>query len=151
MRFTSSVLLAILVMVPVTALAVGRSSAPTITTSSAGMKVKGAKKTGEPVPAFGKVDTNGDHFIEWKEAKAAGVPKATFQRDDYNHDGKLTSTDWKLVQMDMIHTATLPKPESTALPPVPASVTKSMHTPGYGTASAAATAPAPATSGTRRD
>lgn len=141
MKMTEMLLLTAMVAVPIVALAAGRRSAPNISTSSAGMKVKGAMPVSKPVPAFGKVDTNGDHFIEWKEAKAVGVPKATFQSDDYNHDDKLTPTDWKLVQMDMIHTASLPKPESTAMQPVPASVARAVKAPSYATAPSTGVAP----------
>lgn len=147
MRTMEMLFLTAVVAVPIAALAAGRRSAPTISTSSAVTKVKGAMQAGKPVPAFGKVDTNGDHFIEWKEAKAVGVPKATFQSDDYNHDGKLTSTDWKLVQMDMIHTASLPKPESTAMQPVPASVAHAVRTPSYATAPSTGVAPPSRASG----
>lgn len=141
--------------VPGLAMAAGGTSAPMVSTASAGMKVKGAKPASRPVPPFKKVDTNGDHRIEWKEAKAVGVPKAVFHRFDYHHDGKLTMTEWKLVDVAMVQTRALPRPESSSMPPVPASVAKSVRAPRFGTASRAVagtapkpmSAPAPATSG----
>ncbi len=54
-----------------------------------------------PVPKFNKADTNHDGQIEWKEAKAAGVPKKLFKRDDFNHNGKLNKTEWMFVRLDM--------------------------------------------------
>lgn len=135
--------LSLTLTVPVAALAAGGTSPPTISTSTAGMKVKGTNRGDQPVPAFKKVDTNGDHRIEWKEARAVGVPRQIFRRYDYHHDGKLTLTDWKFVKVAMLHTSALPRPESTSLPPVPASVAKSIHAPVYGASSVTGTAPPP--------
>lgn len=155
MRTRILTLLTLALAVPGVAMATGSTSAPTAGTSTATMNVKGKMRASRPVPAFKKVDTNGDHRIEWKEAKAVGVPKSVFRRFDYHHDGKLTMTEWKLVDVAMVHTRALPRSESTSMPPVPASVAKKVHAPSYGTASVAVTgtvpaptsAPAPATVG----
>lgn len=157
MRIFRNILLALALAAPSLALAAPGSSAPAISTASAGMKVKRAKRAGRSVPAFDKADTNGDHRIEWMEAKAVGVPRGIFHRYDYQHDGKLTSTEWKLVNVAMVHTVDLPRPESASLPAVPASVARSVHAAGSGTISAAVTktvagpvtAPPPATGGRR--
>ena len=128
----------------------GHTATPTIATSSGTSKVappSGGYK--QPVPPFNKVDSNGDHEIEWKEAKAVGVPKAIFKRYDYHHDDKLNGTEWKMVKLAMIETAKLPTTGSKSLPKVPASVVKKIHAPAYGTVTgtASVTAPAPSTAG----
>ncbi len=137
----------LLAAVPALAFAAGHTGAPTVATSSAG--THGSKPGGykQPVPSFSKADSNGDHHIEWKEAKAAGVPKAVFQRYDYHHDGKLTLTEWKMVKVAMVNTVTLPATGSKSLPAVPASVAKKIHAPAYGTAVGTVGTPKPATSG----
>lgn len=53
------------------------------------------------VPKFKQADTNHDGKIEWKEAKAAGVPKKLFQRDDFDHSGSLNKNEWMFVRLDM--------------------------------------------------
>jgi hypothetical protein len=47
------------------------------------------------LPPFNKVDTNHDHIMTWKEAKAAGIPKKLFDSADYDHNGKITRTMYK--------------------------------------------------------
>ncbi|MGH8426460.1 MAG: hypothetical protein ACRES7_00560 [Gammaproteobacteria bacterium] len=135
---------ALLLAVPVVALAAGQTGAPRIVTSSAA--VKGGEPVKLPVPAFSKVDTNKDNQIEWKEAQAVGVPKSLFERFDYRHDGKLTLTEWKMVEVAMIHTQSLPA-TNTSLPPVPASIVKKViqnqQAPHHGTAAGTTAAPQP--------
>ena len=53
------------------------------------------------VPPFSKVDTNHDGKIEWSEAKAVGVPKKLFKQDDFQHNGKLTKSEWHFVRIEM--------------------------------------------------
>lgn len=53
------------------------------------------------LPKFKKADANHDGKIEWKEAKALGVPKKLFKRDDFNQSGKLNKTEWQFVRMEM--------------------------------------------------
>lgn len=120
--------------------------APNVATAGPGLKSGKAGGYQPPVPSFAKVDTNGDHEIEWKEAKAVGVPKAVFKRYDYHHDGKLTLTEWRLVKLAMIHTARLPVPGPKSLPSVPSTVSKKMNAPAYGkVVTGKASAPAPTT------
>lgn len=131
---------------PALAATAGHTASPSVATASAAGK--GAKPGGykQPVPPFKKVDTNGDHKIEWKEAKAVGVPKAVFQRYDYHHDGKLTLTEWKMVKVAMIQTTKLSTGGAKSLPKVPATIAKKVKAPAYGTVTGTASAPAPATS-----
>lgn len=138
----------LLIATPAVALAspVG-GGAPNVATGSAGMKAGKAGGYKAPVPAFSKVDTNHDGQIEWKEAKAVGVPRAVFKRYDYHHDGKLTLTEWRMVKIAMIHTSKLPVRGPKSLPSVPSTVSKKMNAPAYGTVvSAKRGAPAPTTS-----
>ena len=53
------------------------------------------------VPKFKKADANHDGKIEWKEAKALGVPKKLFKQDDFSQSGKLSKTEWQFVRMEM--------------------------------------------------
>ncbi len=53
------------------------------------------------VPKFKKADTNHDGKIEWKEAKALGVPKKLFKQDDFSHTGTLDKTEWQFVRIEM--------------------------------------------------
>lgn len=53
------------------------------------------------VPKFKKADANNDGKIEWKEAKALGVPKKLFKQDDFSHTGKLDKTEWQFVRIEM--------------------------------------------------
>ena len=60
-----------------------------------------SKMPASRVPRLNKVDTNHDGKIEWKEAKAVGVPKKLFKQDDFNHTGKLTKSEWHFVRIEM--------------------------------------------------
>lgn len=53
------------------------------------------------VPKFKKADANHDGKIEWKEAKALGVPKKLFKQDDFSQTGKLDKTEWQFVRIEM--------------------------------------------------
>lgn len=89
-----------------------RSTAPAAGTASAKATAP-ARETAPPpaseevplpqshVPAFAKVDSNHDGKIEWKEAKAVGVPKKLFKQDDFRQDGKLTKSEWHFVRLEM--------------------------------------------------
>ena len=140
-------LLPVLMAMPALAAAAGHTSTPTVATSSAGTKGGAPGGYKQPVPAFKKVDTNGDHEIEWKEAKSVGVPKAIFKRFDYHHDGKLNLTEWKMVKVAMIGTTKMPATGSKSLPRVPAGVVKKIHAPAYGTVTGTAGVPTPSTGG----
>lgn len=93
MRFRMIVAVAALLAVPV-AFALGAAS-PAQTTVT---KMKMPKSS---VPKFKLADKNHDGKIEWREAKAVGVPKALFKRDDFNHSGTLNKTEWMFVRLDM--------------------------------------------------
>lgn len=142
-----ALLMPLMMTIPAIALAAGRSPAPTVTTGSASGKAMKAGRSKQPVPPFDKVDSNGDHRIEWKEAKAAGVPKAVFERYDYHHDHKLTLTEWKMVKVAMVKTSSLPTTGSKSLPKIPANVAKKIRAPAYGTVSSTVSAPKTSTGG----
>lgn len=132
--------LSLLLAVPAAALAAGNGApAASSAAGGAGMtKATHPSTFSKPLPSFSKADTNNDHQIEWKEAKAAGVPRAIFKQFDYRHKNKLTMTEWKLVQIAMLHTASLPTTGPKSLPSVPASVAKAVHAPNYGTVASSA-------------
>jgi len=132
---------------PALALAAGHTATPTVATGSAAGKVMKHGGHQPPVPAFNKVDSNGDHRIEWKEAKSAGVPKAVFKRYDYHHNGKLTLTEWKMVKVAMVDTKKMPTRGAKSLPKIPANVAKKVHAPAYGTVSSTISAPQSSTRG----
>lgn len=127
--------------VPAAALAAPASSAPTVATSSPGLKLGKPSGYQKPLPPFAKVDTNGDHEIEWSEAKAVGVPHAVFKRYDYRHQNKLTMTEWKILQAARIKAGTLPKPGSKGQPPVPESVASKIGASKYSAAAGTSAAP----------
>lgn len=105
------------VALPVCAMAQAGRDVPSVTTSSAGAAAARMQKL---LPNFSKADTNGDGRIEWSEAKAAGLPRSIFRREDVHHDGKLTLTEWKLARVAMIPASPLPKAAAaagTAAPP----------------------------------
>ena len=122
MRIRTTLLVPLMTAMPALALAGSHMGTPTAATASKGGKGAMHVKYKQPVPSFKKVDSNGDHEIEWSEAKSAGVPKAVFKRYDYHHDGKLTFTEWKMVKVAMIHTVKLHTPGPNSLPKVPSSV-----------------------------
>jgi len=132
---------------PAFAFAAGHTPTPTVTTGSASGKAMKAGGYKQPVPSFNKVDTNGDHKIEWKEAKAVGLPKAVFERYDYHHDQKLTLTEWKMVKVAMVKTSSLPTTGAKSLPKIPANVTKKIRAPAYGTVGGTVSAPKSSTTG----
>ena len=145
MRIRIAFLVPLMTVVPALAFAAGHTGTPT--TGAASKTGKGAIHTKHkpPVPPFNKVDSNGDHEIEWKEAKSVGVPKAVFKRYDYHHNGKLTFTEWKMVQVAMIPTAKMHTTGPKSLPKVPASVAKKVRASAYGTVTGATGAPKPST------
>ncbi len=146
MTLRTYLLPAALLAVPIAAMAAGEHLAPTVATSSPDAKMPPSSVTGG-VPIFSKVDKNGDGWIEWSEAKAVGVPRRLFKREDYHHDGKLTLTEWQMVRVAMIPTARLPAVGAASLPRVPASVAKAMDVAPATVASAASiSAPAAVTS-----
>lgn len=146
MRIRPALLVPLMMAVPALALAASHMGSQTKSNSSGAGKGAMHVKTKPPVPSFKKVDSNGDHEIEWNEAKAVGVPKAVFNRYDYHHDGKLTLTEWKMVKVAMIPTAKLHTGGSKSLPKVPASVAKKIRASAYGTVTTGATtAPKPST------
>lgn len=99
------------VALPACALAQGGHAVPSVTTSSTGASAARMQKL---LPSFSKADTNDDGRIEWSEAKAAGLPRSIFRREDVHHDGKLTLTEWKLARVAMIPAPPLPKAASGA-------------------------------------
>lgn len=52
------------------------------------------------LPPFKKADKNGDGKIEWKEARALDVSKARFDKNDFEHNGKLDRTEWMMLGFD---------------------------------------------------
>lgn len=77
LRYTTKILGAALVALP---LAAGAAEAP------------------EP-PTFKSADANGDGSVSIKEATDAGVPKAEAEREDIDGNDQLTNADWKFVDM----------------------------------------------------
>lgn len=83
---------------PAAAFAMGAGAAISSASAAGNMQVTMPRS---PVPKFKQADTNHDGKIEWKEAKADGVPKKLFERDDFNHNGTLSKTEWMFVRLDM--------------------------------------------------
>lgn len=107
-------------IVPAAALAAA-PQAPKVPTGSAESPATSAEAVKLPLPKFSKVDTNGDGWIEWKEAKAAGVPRKMFEREDHGQPGRLSITEWKLLRLAMIKTPySLPKAGSKSPVKAPA-------------------------------
>jgi hypothetical protein len=71
-----------------------------------------------PVPKFKQADANHDGKISRQEAKALGVPKKIFDRDDFDKSGDLNETEWMFVRLDM--TDFTPRAGTTPAP-IPAS------------------------------
>ncbi len=142
-----ALLMSMMMAIPAIAFAAGRTPAPTVATGSASVHSMKAGGYKQPVPSFSKVDSNGDHRIEWKEAKSVGVPKAIFESYDYHHDHKLTLTEWKMVKVAMVNTSSLPKTGGKSLPKIPAKVAKKIHAPAYGTVGGTVAAPKSSTGG----
>lgn len=141
MRHSAFLLPAVLLAAPVVAVAASRQSAPNLATSSAHAKISpGSQKT--ILPPFHKADKNGDGYVEWSEAKAAGLPKSVFKHEDVHHDGKLTLTEWREAKIAMLHAGTLPAATSKSLPKVPKKIASAMSA---ATAPVKATAPSPMT------
>ena len=145
MHTRTALLVPLMMAAPALALAAGHTPTPKAATGSTAGKAGTNVKYKQPVPSFKKVDSNGDHEIEWNEAKSAGVPKAVFKRYDYHHDGKLTLTEWKMVKVAMVDTTKLHTAGSKSLPKVPASIAKKVRAPAYGTVTGTAGAPMPST------
>lgn len=145
MRIRPALLVPLMMAVPALALAASQMGSQTNSNSSAEGKGAMHVKTKPPVPSFKKVDSNGDHAIEWSEAKSVGVPKAVFNRFDYHHDGKLTLTEWKMVKVAMVDTTKLNTAGSKSLPKVPSSIAKKIKAPAYGTVTGTTGTPAPST------
>ncbi len=99
MRFHISFALAALSVLPLTVLAgpYGQAGMPDNNVTPP-LHPKMARS---PVPKFHKADKNGDGKIEWKEAKALGVPKKIFRNDDFDASHKLDKTQWRIVRLDM--------------------------------------------------
>lgn len=145
MRRLTFLLPTLMLAVSATALAASKGHpAPTLQEHSAGGTFKKGKlkSVKPPVPSFSTADKNHDGFIEWSEAKPLGVPKAVFKKEDFHHNGKLTPTEWSLVQVEMIHTVSLPQRRSKNQAPIPQTVVKAIEAPNKATASTTATAPA---------
>ncbi len=140
-----ALLVPLMTAAPALALAAGNMGTLKVTTASKAGKKAVYAKYKQPVPSFKKVDRNGDHKIEWNEAKSVGVPKAVFKQFDYHHNGKLTSTEWKMVKVAMIPTAKMHTTGPKSLPKVPASVAKKIHAPAYGTVTGTTGTPMPST------
>lgn len=98
-----------LIAIPGVALAFGNGPAASHGSAAYGgngdmhqmQNTKKPKPMKSPVPKFKKVDKNGNGKISWKEAKAVGVPKKIFKKDDFNHNGTLNRTQWMFVRLDM--------------------------------------------------
>ncbi|HKI68516.1 MAG TPA: hypothetical protein VKA67_02935 [Verrucomicrobiae bacterium] len=104
-----SLMPAILLAAPVTALAaVPAGEVPPPSQSMPSMSLTRHKTSwhhkSKKVPKFKKADKNDDGKIEWREAKATGVPKKLFKREDFNKTGSLTKPEWAFVRMDMKQT-----------------------------------------------